>query len=204
MQRNKILCFFATIMIAAVTIYAVFSRRRGIFWTACREYQGCIGSGDCTFLYQYVWLYLFEGEALREIVFHMGYPTKHRHAFCIFRSGYLFFCNHTISIGRTACQCVFYDKRWDSDNDRYGSIACKSDHVHVSGNFHRCVLQFWHFQKYFLNFSVICKIFIVSGIIVLSVLAVLFYLLLRKQEILKKNSSLAGGIFKEDSLRSCC
>ena len=24
MQRNKILCFFATIMIAAVTIYAVF------------------------------------------------------------------------------------------------------------------------------------------------------------------------------------
>ena len=38
-------------------------------------------SRDHTFLYQYVWLYLFEGEALREIVFHMGYPTKHKDAF---------------------------------------------------------------------------------------------------------------------------
>ena len=42
------------------------------------------------------------------------------------------------------------------------------------------------FPKIFLNFSVVCKIFIVSGIIVLSVLAIIFYLLLRKQEILKK------------------
>ena len=116
-----------------------FSRRRGIFWTACREYQGCIGSGDCTFLYQYVWLYLFWGRSIEGGCFSYGIPNEAPSCFCIFRSGYLFFCNHTISIGRTACQCVFYDKRWDSGNDRYGSIACKSDHVHVSGNFHRCV-----------------------------------------------------------------
>ena len=70
MQRNKILCFFATIIIAAVTIYAVFRGGGVSLWTACREYQGCIGSGDCTFLYQYVWLLsFFEGEALRRLFF---------------------------------------------------------------------------------------------------------------------------------------
>lgn len=81
MQRNKILCFFATIMIAAVTIYAVFRGGGVSFGQLAESIRDASVPGialSCISMFGFIF---FEGEALREIVFHMGYPTKHRHAF---------------------------------------------------------------------------------------------------------------------------
>ena len=81
MQRNKILCFFATIIIAAVTIYVVFRGGGVSFGQLAESIKEASVPGiilSCISMFGFIF---FEGEALREIVFHMGYPTKHRHAF---------------------------------------------------------------------------------------------------------------------------
>ena len=81
MQRNKILCFFATIMIAAVTIYAVFRGGGVSFGQLAESIRDASVPGialSCISMFGFIF---FEGEALREIVFHMGYPTKHKDAF---------------------------------------------------------------------------------------------------------------------------
>ena len=81
MQRNKILCFFATIIIAAVTIYVVFRGGGVSFGQLAESIKEASVPGiilSCISMFGFIF---FEGEALREIVFHMGYPTKHKDAF---------------------------------------------------------------------------------------------------------------------------
>ena len=61
----------------------------------------------------------FEGEALRVLVRHMGYPAKRRPWFCLFGGRCVFFCNYAICFGRTAGKCIFYAEGWDSRNSGY-------------------------------------------------------------------------------------
>ena len=64
-NKNKIICFIVTLILAVFTIYAVFSGG-GI---SVEELVAWLG-----FIY-------FEGEAIRVIVAHMGYPAKRSHGF---------------------------------------------------------------------------------------------------------------------------
>ena len=80
-NKNKIICFIVTLILAAFTIYAVFSGG-GISFeelVACvkdSSWQGLALAvlGMLGFIY-------FEGEAIRVIVDHMGYPAKRSHGF---------------------------------------------------------------------------------------------------------------------------
>ena len=52
---------------------------------------------------------VFEGMALTVICRVFGYKTR-LHQGYIFCSRYIFFCHNTISNGRSACKCIFYDQ----------------------------------------------------------------------------------------------
>ncbi len=86
----------------------------------------------------------------------MGYPTKHKDAFCIFRSGYLFFCDHTIGIGRTACQCFFYDKDGIPATTVMAALLVNLI-MYTLAVISIGVFAILAFPKIFLNFSVVCK-----------------------------------------------
>ena len=80
-NKNKIICFIVTLLLAAFTIYAVFSGG-GISFD---ELMTCIKNASwpeliLAMLSMLGFIY-FEGEAIRVIVAHMGYPTKRSHGF---------------------------------------------------------------------------------------------------------------------------
>lgn len=185
MQRNKILCFFATIMIAAVTIYAVFRGGGVSFGQLAESIRDASVPGialSCISMFGFIF---FEGEALREIVFHMGYPTKHKDAF-VYSAADIYFSAITPSASGGQPASAFFMIKDGMPATTVMAALLVNLIMYTLAVISIGVFAILAFPKIFLNFSVVCKIFIVSGIIVLSVLAIIFYLLLRKQEILKK------------------
>lgn len=185
MQRNKILCFFATIIIAAVTIYAVFRGGGVSFGQLAESIKEASVPGiilSCISMFGFIF---FEGEALREIVFHMGYPTKHKDAF-VYSAADIYFSAITPSASGGQPASAFFMIKDGMPATTVMAALLVNLIMYTLAVISIGVFAILAFPKIFLNFSVVCKIFIVSGIIVLSVLAIIFYLLLRKQEILKK------------------
>ena len=80
-NKNKIICFIVTLILAVFTIYAVFSGG-GI---SVEELVACVKDSSWQGLALAVLSMLgfiyFEGEAIRVIVAHMGYPAKRSHGF---------------------------------------------------------------------------------------------------------------------------
>ena len=137
MQRNKILCFFATIMIAAVTIYAVFRGGGVSFGQLAESIRDASVPGialSCISMFGFIF---FEGEALREIVFHMGYPTKHKDAF-VYSAADIYFSAITPSASGGQPASAFFMIK-DGMPATTVMVVSKSDHVYVSGDFHWCV-----------------------------------------------------------------
>ena len=185
MQRNKILCFFATIIIAAVTIYVVFRGGGVSFGQLAESIKEASVPGiilSCISMFGFIF---FEGEALREIVFHMGYPTKHKDAF-VYSAADIYFSAITPSASGGQPASAFFMIKDGMPATTVMAALLVNLIMYTLAVISIGVFAILAFPKIFLNFSVVCKIFIVSGIIVLSVLAIIFYLLLRKQEILKK------------------
>ena len=76
MQRNKILCFFATIIIAAVTIYVVFRGGGVSFGQLAESIKEASVPGiilSCISMFGFIF---FEGEALRGDCFSYGISDK--------------------------------------------------------------------------------------------------------------------------------
>ena len=138
MQRNKILCFFATIMIAAVTIYAVFRGGGVSFGQLAESIRDASVPGialSCISMFGFIF---FEGEALREIVFHMGYPTKHKDAF-VYSAADIYFSAITPSASGGQPASAFFMIKDGMPATTVMAAVSKSDHVYVSGDFHWCV-----------------------------------------------------------------
>ena len=80
-NRNKIICFIVTLILALITIYAVF-KGSGIspdeLAASLREasWKGIVPAGIS--MLGFIW---FEGDALRTILQHMGYPVKRTQGF---------------------------------------------------------------------------------------------------------------------------
>ena len=124
-NKNNIICFIVTLILAVFTIYAVFSGG-GI---SVEELVACVKASSWQGLALAVLSMLgfiyFEGEAIRVIVAHMGYPAKRSH-------GFLYY---TICIRWTTSQCLFYDERWDAGSGSYDCTFGKSDYVYTGGRY---------------------------------------------------------------------
>lgn len=108
---NTLICCIVTLILAAFTIYAVLKGsgislneliadlRDASLWGLIPASIGALG---------FIW---FEGEALRVIVRHMGYPTKRTQGF-VYAAADVYFSAITPSgFRRTARQRLFHDCR---------------------------------------------------------------------------------------------
>ena len=110
-NKNKIICFIATVVLAIVTIYAVFQGSgisRAELLQSIREASlpGIVLAAVCMLGFVY-----FEGEAIRVIVHHMGYPVKRSRGF-VYSAADVYFSAITPSAsggqplpGRTGADC---------------------------------------------------------------------------------------------------
>ena len=198
MQRNKILCFFATIIIAAVTIYVVFRGGGVSFGQLAESIKEASVPGiilSCISMFGFIF---FEGEALREIVFHMGYPTKHRHAF-VYSAADIYFSAITPSASGGQPASAFFMIKDGMPATTVMAALLVNLIMYTLAVISIGVFAILTFPKIFLNFSVVCK-----WDYCLKCSCDHILLIVKKTGNFEKISSLAGGIFKEDSLRSCC
>ena len=80
-NKNKIICFFVTLLLAIVTIYAVFKGSGISFDELMQSIRDASGVGIALAAVCMLGFIYFEGEAVRVIVNHMGYPAKRSHGF---------------------------------------------------------------------------------------------------------------------------
>ena len=132
-NRNKIICFIVTLILALITIYAVF-KGSGIspdeLVSSLREssLEGIVPAAVS--MLGFIW---FEGDALRVILRHMGYPVT---GIYLFRRRCVFFCHYPFGFRRAACQCILYGTGWHSGHSSHDCSSAESDHVHTGDHQH--------------------------------------------------------------------
>ena len=183
--RNKVLCFLAALLLAILTIFAVF-KGGGI---SVGELASSIrdASPPCLILsvsgmFGFIF---FEGAALTVIVRSLGYPTKHQRGF-VYSAADIYFSAITPSASGGQPASAFFMIR-----DGIPATAVMAALLLNLIMYTMAVITFGFFAlilypEIFLHFSPLCKVFILIGIITLTALALGFYLLMRKQQLLQK------------------
>lgn len=131
-QQNlkKIIGVIVVSVFAIITIYTVF-RGSGIslneLTASLKEasWEGILLASVSMLGFIY-----FEGEALRVLVRHMGYPAKRSHGF-VYSAADVYFSAITPSAsGGQPGKCIFYAEGWNSRNSSYGCAATESYYVY--------------------------------------------------------------------------
>lgn len=184
-MRNKTISFLAAFLLAILTMIAVLrgggispaqliaSIRDADVWALAASVLGMLG-----FIF-------FEGAALTVIVRSMGYPVKHSRGF-VYSSADIYFSAITPSASGGQPASAFF-----MIQDGIPATAVMAalllnlimyTMAIVTIGFFAILL----FPGIFLHFSPICKVLIIIGILTLTALALLFYLLLRRQMLLQR------------------
>uniref|UniRef100_UPI004029C162 lysylphosphatidylglycerol synthase transmembrane domain-containing protein n=1 Tax=Agathobacter sp. TaxID=2021311 RepID=UPI004029C162 len=183
-NKNKIICFIVTLILAAFTIYAVFSGG-GISFeelVACvkdSSWQGLALAvlGMLGFIY-------FEGEAIRVIVDHMGYPAKRSHGF-VYSAADVYFSAITPSASGGQPASAFFMMRDGMPGAAVMTALLVNLIMYTLAVVTIGLVDVILFPKIFLNFTWVGKLLIIGGGLILSGLAILFYLLLKKPQIIR-------------------
>ncbi|CDA25693.1 uncharacterized protein BN528_00198 [Roseburia sp. CAG:197] len=183
-NKNKIICFIVTLLLAAFTIYAVFSGG-GISFD---ELMTCIKNASwpeliLAMLSMLGFIY-FEGEAIRVIVAHMGYPTKRSHGF-VYSAADVYFSAITPSASGGQPASAFFMMRDGMPGAAVMTALLVNLIMYTLAVVTIGLVDVIFFPKIFLNFTWAGKLLIIGGGLILSGFAILFYLLLKKPPIIK-------------------
>lgn len=184
-NKNKIICFLVTLVLAVITIYAVF-RGSGIsgeeLVQSIREAScgGIVLAAVCMLGFIF-----FEGEALRVIVNHMGYAVKRRHGF-VYSAADVYFSAITPSASGGQPASAFFMMKDGIPGTAVMAALLINLVMYTLAVVTLGLLDFVIAPGLFLQFSVIGRILIVSGMVALAGLSILFYMLLRKQAMVRK------------------
>ena len=177
-NKNKIICFIVTLLLAAFTIYAVFSGG-GISFD---ELMTCIKNASwpeliLAMLSMLGFIY-FEGEAIRVIVAHMGYPTKRSHGF-VYSAADVYFSAITPSASGGQPASAFFMMRDGMPGAAVMTALLVNLIMYTLAVVTIGLVDVIFFPKIFLNFTWAGKLLIIGGGLIL------FYLLLKKPQIIK-------------------
>ncbi|MCI6204057.1 MAG: flippase-like domain-containing protein [Lachnospiraceae bacterium] len=183
-NKNKIICFIVTLLLAAFTIYAVFSGG-GISFD---ELMTCIKNASwpeliLAMLSMLGFIY-FEGEAIRVIVAHMGYPTKRSHGF-VYSAADVYFSAITPSASGGQPASAFFMMRDGMPGAAVMTALLVNLIMYTLAVVTIGLVDVILFPKIFLNFTWAGKLLIIGGGLILLGFAILFYLLLKKPQIIK-------------------
>ena len=182
--RNKVICFLAALLLAVLTVTAVL-KGGGI---STDELLSSIHNASPPWLIASVFGMLgfiyFEGAALTVIVRSLGYPARHRRGF-VYSAADIYFSAITPSASGGQPASAFFMIR-----DGIGATAVMAALLLNLIMYTMAIITIGFFAillfpGLFLHFSPVCKVLIIIGILTLTGLALLFYLLLRHQPLLK-------------------
>lgn len=184
-MRNKIICFVAAFLLAVLTITAVL-KGGGISPAELMEsirnasLPGLLASvlGMLGFIF-------FEGAALTVIVRSMGYPAKHSRGF-VYSAADIYFSAITPSASGGQPASAFFMIRDGIPATWVMAALLLNLIMYTMAIFTIGLFAILLFPEIFLHFSPICKVLIIIGILTLTGLALVFYLLLRRQKLLQK------------------
>lgn len=183
-NKNKIICFIATVVLAIVTIYAVFQGSgisRAELLQSIREASlpGIVLAAVCMLGFVY-----FEGEAIRVIVHHMGYPVKRSHGF-VYSAADVYFSAITPSASGGQPASAFFMMKDGIPGSAVMAALLLNLVMYTLAVVTLGLLNFICAPRLFLQFGIVGRILIVSGMLALSGLAILFYMLLKKRDIVR-------------------
>ena len=184
-NKNKIICFIATVVLAIVTIYAVFQGSgisRAELLQSIREASlpGIVLAAVCMLGFVY-----FEGEAIRVIVHHMGYPVKRSHGF-VYSAADVYFSAITPSASGGQPASAYFMMKDGIPGSAVMAALLLNLVMYTLAVVTLGLLNFICAPGMFLQFGIVGRILIVSGMLALSGLAILFYMLLKKRDIVRR------------------
>lgn len=185
-QQNlkKIIGFIVVLILAMITIYTVF-RGSGISISELlislklASWEGLVLASFSMLGFIY-----FEGEALRVLVHHMGYPAKKSHGF-VYSAADVYFSAITPSASGGQPASAYFMLQDGIPGTAVMTALLLNLVMYTLAIFTIGIVDVLIFPEIFLNFSVGCRILIVLGGLALAGLGILFYLLLRKQALIK-------------------
>lgn len=184
-NKNKIICFFATLILAIVTIYAVFKGSGISFEELMQSIRDASGAGIALAAVCMLGFIYFEGEAVRVIVNHMGYPATRLHGF-VYSAADVYFSAITPSASGGQPASAFFMMKDGIPGTAVMAALLLNLVMYTLAVVTLGILDFVLAPRLFLQFSIVGRVLIISGMAALSGLAILFYMLLKKREIVRK------------------
>ncbi len=183
-NKNKIICFFIALLLAAVTIYAVFQGGGVSFHALWARLKEASWQGIVLAVISMLGFIYFEGEAIRVIVCHMGYSVKRNRGF-IYAAADVYFSAITPSASGGQPASAWFMIQDGIPGTAVMTALLLNLIMYTLAILTIGLLDIFFFPGVFLHFSIGCRVLILIGGLVLAGLAVLFFLLLKKQNIVK-------------------
>ncbi len=188
--RNKIIWFVAALLLAVLTIAAVLKGGGVSPGELAADIRSLSVPGLLLAITGMFGFIFFEGAALTVIVRSLGYPAKHRRGF-VYSAADIYFSAITPSASGGQPASAFFMIRDGIPATAVMAALLLNLIMYTMAIITIGLFTILLFPKIFLRFSPFGRFFILIGIFTLTGLAIVFYLLLRRQKLLKK---LALGI----------
>lgn len=172
-------------ILAAVTIYVVFKGSGISLNELVKSIQGASAAGIVLAAFSMLGFIYFEGEALRVIVNHMGYPVKRSHGF-MYSAADVYFSSITPSASGGQPASAFFMMKDRIPATSVMAALLLNLVMYTLAVVSLGVADFLLAPRLYLQFDIWGRILIVCGMAALLGLTILFYMLLRKQVIVRK------------------
>lgn len=185
-QQNlkKIIGFIVVFLLAIITIYTVFKGSGISFAELSGSLKNASWGGIVLASVSMLGFIYFEGEAIRVILQHMGYPAKRSHGF-VYSAADVYFSAITPSASGGQPASAYFMMQDGIPGTAVMTALLLNLVMYTLAILTIGVANVLVFPDVFLKFSIGCRILIVAGGLALAGLGILFYLLLRKQMLIK-------------------
>ena len=200
-QQNlkKIIGFIVVFLLAIITIYTVFKGSGISFAELSGSLKSASWEGIVLASISMLGFIYFEGEALRVIVHHMGYPAKRSHGF-VYSAADVYFSAITPSASGGQPASAYFMMQDGIPGTAVMTALLLNLVMYTLAILTIGLADVLIFPDIFLKFSIGCRILIVAGGLALAGLGILFYLLLKKQALIK---SLGMGVVQILEILHC-
>lgn len=171
-------------LLAIITIYTVFKGSGISFAELSDSLRSASWEGILMASISMLGFIYFEGEAIRVIVRHMGYPSRRSHGF-VYAAADVYFSAITPSASGGQPASAWFMMRDGIPGTAVMTALLLNLVMYTLAILTIGLADVLIFPDIFFNFSIGCRILIVAGGLALAGLGILFYLLLKKQALIR-------------------
>lgn len=181
---NKIVGCIVVFFLAIITIYTVFKGSGISLGELAVNLRQSSWEGILLAATSMLGFIYFEGEALRVLVNHMGYPVKRKNGF-VYAAADIYFSAITPSASGGQPASAYFMLKDGIPGTVVMAALLLNLVMYTLAILTIGAADILICPGIFLNFSIGCRILIIAGCLALAGLGILFYLLLRKQALIK-------------------